>query len=48
MKDIIIQALVDRIKVGMMVLEEVPEVYKEEVQKLITIPLNTSEELNGS
>ncbi len=35
MNDILIHALAERIKAGMMTIEQVPTVYREEVQKLI-------------
>ena len=35
MRDIIVRALVERILAGMMQVEEVPEVFKEEVDKLL-------------
>lgn len=35
MNDIIIHALAERVLAGMMLIEEVPEVFKEEVDKLL-------------
>ncbi len=38
-QDIIIKTLVERIKAGLMTIDEIPEIYKAKVQELLNIQL---------